>query len=101
MANALEDLQREVSEAKAGQESAIALIEGLRDRLDAMVDSAASYAELQAQVEALSAELSDSTDALAAAVTTPAPTEAPLDPVPTPVPSEPAPEDVPPEEPTP
>lgn len=71
MANALEALRREVAEAKAGQESAVALIKGLRDRLDAMIDTSADYADLQAQVEAMSTELSDSTDQLAAAVVEP------------------------------
>ena len=80
MSIAIEYLRQEVAESKAGVESAIALIGGLRDRLDEMVDSTASLEELQAEVNALSAELSDNTDSLAAAVAAP--------PAPEPAPSE-------------
>lgn len=83
MANAIEELRREVAEANAGVDSAVALIQGLRDRLDQMVDDSASLAELRAEVEALSGELSASTDELAAAVAAPA-----EEPAPEPVPDE-------------
>lgn len=73
----IEDLRREVAESKGAVASAITLIEGLRDRLDAMVDSAEDLAALQAEVSALSSELSDSTDSLAAAVAEPAPAPEP------------------------
>lgn len=79
---AIEDLRREVAESAGAVQSAITLIEGLRDRLDEMVDSAEDLAALQAEVSALSAELSNSTDSLAAAVAEPAPEEpAPEEPV--------------------
>lgn len=68
---AIEDLRREVAESRDAVSSAVTLIEGLRDRLDAMVDASADLEALQAEVTALSAELSASTDSLAAAVAEP------------------------------
>lgn len=80
MASALEDIRREVAEARAGQASAVQLIRGLRDKLDQMIDDSTSYKELSEAVAGLANDLSDSTDELAAAVAEepaeePAPTE--------------------------
>lgn len=81
MASALEDIRREVSEAKAGMESARVMLVALRDRLDQMVDESANYRELSEAVAGLANELSDSTDALSAAVEEPGSDEVPADPV--------------------
>lgn len=91
MASAIENLRREVAEARAGQDSAVALIEGLRDRLDEMLTSTESFAELQREVDSLSQDLSASTDKLAAAVVEPAPDEVPAEEPADETPSEPAP----------
>lgn len=71
MSEAIENLRREVAEAKAGQASAIVLIEGIRDQLNTMLDTSRSFAELKAEVDTLATDLSDSTDALSAAVASP------------------------------
>lgn len=77
MATAMENLKREVAEAKAGMASAKALLEGLRDRLSQMVDDSTSLKELRSEVDGLATELSDSTDALASAVVEPGAGESP------------------------
>lgn len=77
----LEDIRREVQEAKDAQQSALALIVGLKAKIDELVHNATDLAQLQAELTALSQELSDSTDALVAGVAanTPAPAEEPVD----------------------
>ena len=73
MTQAIEDLRREVSEAKDAQASAILLIEGIRTQLEDMAENATELAALKSEVIALSADLSDSTDGLATAVANPGP----------------------------
>jgi hypothetical protein len=64
MAGELDDLQREVSENGDAVQSAIALLNGLKARLDEAIASGN-----MARVAELSAQLGRQTDALAAAVT--------------------------------
>lgn len=68
---ALDNILREVQEAKDAHASAIALITEIRAKLDEMAAGAVELEALRAGVETLSADLSASTDALAAAVVTP------------------------------
>lgn len=68
MGNALENIQREVAEAKDAQSSAIVLIKGIRQQLIDLAANATDLAAFKAEVEGLAVELSDSTDALGAAV---------------------------------
>lgn len=68
---ALDNILREVQEAKDAHASAIALITEFRAKLDEMAAGAVELEALRAQIETLSADLSASTDALAAAVVTP------------------------------
>lgn len=73
---ALDDLRREVEEAKTVGASAIALLNGLTAKLSEAVASGNME-----EVEKLAKELSDSTDALAAGVSANTPSEpAPTDP---------------------
>ena len=71
MSEVLDNIAREVAEAKTAHASAIALIAGLKTQLDQLVANATELGELKAAVSALSQDLSDSTDSLAAAVETP------------------------------
>lgn len=67
----LDDVTREVNEAKDVMSSAVALINGIQARIDAAVTAALEGGATAAQLEpftALSQELSDQTDALSAAV---------------------------------
>lgn len=75
MSEQLEAIRREVAEAKTAQQSAIVLIDGLKTQLDSIVANATELTELKAELAALSIDLSDSTDALAAAVATPPATD--------------------------
>jgi hypothetical protein len=84
MATAMENLKREVAEAKAGVASAKAAFAALVERLNQMVDDSTSLKELRAEVDGLAVELSDSTDELAAAIVAPGAGEEPA-------PEEPAP----------
>jgi len=68
--SALENLGAEVAESKAVTESAIILLAGLKAKLDEAIASGN-----MSQVQALSDELSTSTDALAAAVSANTPAE--------------------------
>jgi len=70
MSQQLDDIRREVSEAKDVASSAVTLILGLKSRIDALLASELELADLKAQLAGLSQDLSDSTDALAAAVAT-------------------------------
>lgn len=70
MSQQLDDIRREVSEAKDVSSSAVTLILGLKSRIDALLASELELADLKAQLAGLSQDLSDSTDALAAAVAT-------------------------------
>ena len=82
MNEALDNLRREVSESKDATASAITLIEGITDQLNDLVANATDVEALKAEIEALSIELSDSTDSLAGAVAnTPDVPDAPTDPV--------------------
>lgn len=69
---ALDDLRREVEEMKTVGASAVALIQGLKAKLDEAVASGD-----MAEVEKLSKEMSDSTDGLAASVSANTPVEPP------------------------
>lgn len=90
MSEQLENIRREVEEAKTAASSAVALILGLKAKLDELLTIKGDYEALRAGVEALSTDLSDSTDNLAAAVA--ANTEAPAEPAPVdPIPADPAP----------
>lgn len=116
MTNALEDIRREVAEAKVAQSAAAdAIMALLQDQAEKIAQIATLLAnaqeldEFRAQATALMQELSDSTDSLTAAVaaTKPAPTEpeapaeptAPVEDAPpadeaeTPTPAEPATDD--------
>lgn len=77
----LEDIRREVQEAKDAQQSALALIVGLKAKIDELIHNATDLAQLQSELTALSQELSDSTDALVAGVAanSPDPAEEPVD----------------------
>lgn len=77
MASALENMRREVSEARSGMESAKVLIQSLHERLDQMLIDTESLQELQSEVNDLSVELSKSTDTLAEAVVQPGTGEQP------------------------
>lgn len=68
MANELEVLTAEVAENKTVIGSAVVLLQGLKEKLDAAIGNPAALA-------ALSAELSTTTDALAAAVAANTPAE--------------------------
>ena len=70
MAQVLENLQREVQEARDVQSSAVALITGLKSKIDDLSNNATELSALKSALGDLSQELSDSTDSLAAAVTT-------------------------------
>lgn len=84
MSDALENIRREVGEAKAGQASAVALISGIREQLAQLVANATDLEALKTEVNQLATDLSDSTDALGAAMATdgggaePAPVEPPV-----------------------
>lgn len=69
--SALDDLTREVAEAKTVNQSAVALLQGLKQRLDEAGTD-------QAKLEALSASLDAETNALAKAVTDNTPAETPV-----------------------
>ena len=71
MSQQLDDLTREVQESKTAQEGAVTLIEGTRQQLMDMANNATELEDLKSQVATLAQELSDSTDALAAATATP------------------------------
>ena len=81
----LERLRQEVAANTAADQSAIALIRGLVARVEELVANTTELEELRAGLSQLTTDLSDSTDALGAAVAenTPAdPAPAPVDPAP-------------------
>lgn len=74
MSEQLDNLTREVSEARSVGASAIALIEGIAQQLRDMANSATELADLKTQVQTLSDDLSGSTDDIAGAVSRNTPT---------------------------
>lgn len=68
MAHVLENLQREVQEARDAHTSAVALIGGLKTEIQNLVTNATELDELKSALTQMTQELSDSTDTLAAAV---------------------------------
>ncbi len=80
MTLALENLTREIGEAKAGQASAVVLINAIREQLTELASNATELQSLKSSIEELAQELSDSTDDLAAAVGTPGEGEDPVAP---------------------
>lgn len=75
MLEVIQDLRREVAEAKDAQASAVVLIKGLQAQIADLAQQATDLTQLKADLAALAQDLSDSTDALADAVTAP-PSEA-------------------------
>ena len=71
MSEQLEAIRREVAEAKTAQQSAIVLIGGLKAQIDTLIANATELTELKTELAALSVDLSDATDGLAAAVAEP------------------------------
>ena len=70
--SALDDLKTEVEQVKTVEQSAVTLLQGLKAQLDAAIASGDPAA-----LEALSADLKNSADALAAAVVANTPIPAP------------------------
>jgi hypothetical protein len=70
MSAELDLLAQEVAETKGVQESVIVLLQGIQVKLDALAAELEAEGIDNAKVLALSEELSDSTDALAAAAAT-------------------------------
>lgn len=64
----LDQLVNEVTETKTVQESAVALLNGLKSRLDAAIAELAQLGIDNATLNSLSSDLDTSTNALAAAV---------------------------------